>query len=386
MLSPCAGTQIAGLERRDNPDFIQDRRCDVTTLVLSLLLLFVPLSLGLKYLVGAPSVWVFVAAVVAVASLAEWIRRATEQLAERVGPAVGGLLTVSFGSIAELVLALFVLASGETAVVQAQITGSIIGTSLFGLGLAIVIGGATRERQTFNHKRAGLLSTLLVVVVIAMLLPAVFNYTGQIGGHPRDLRVTDEELSLSVSAVLLFLYVANLVYTLITHRDVFAAEESRGKASWSLKSSLAVIVAATVVIALEAELVSGALTETAGALKLSPLFLGVIVLGLVGTIADLFAASWFAHKNKMGLVLNICIGSAIQVALVVAPLLVIISWFMGHPLNLVFSNPLHLFAIAGTALIVNAIARDGETTWFEGLLLLGVYVLFGLAFFFTGPL
>lgn len=130
---------------------------------------------------------------------------------------------------------------------------------------------------------------------------------------------------------------------------------------------------------------SGALTGTAGALHLSPLFLGVIVLGLVGTIADLFAASWFAHQNKIGLVLNICVGSAIQVALVVAPLLVIISWFMDRPMNLVFSNPLHLFAIAGTALIVNAVARDGETTWFEGLLLLGVYVLFGLAFFFTGP-
>jgi Ca2+:H+ antiporter len=355
------------------------------TIVLPLLLLSVPLSLGLKYLVGASSLWVFVSSVVAIAVLSECIRRATEQLAERVGPAIGGLLTVSFGSIAELVLALFVLASGETAVVQAQITGSIIGTSLFGLGLAIIIGGATRERQTFNAKRAGLLSTLLVLVVISLLLPAVFNYTGNICGHTHDLRVTDEELSLCVSAVLLFLYVANLVYTLITHRDVFASDESRGEARWSLKLCLAVIAAATVVVAFEAEMVSGSLTETASVLQLAPLFLGVIVLGLVGTIADLFAASWFARQNKMGLVLNICIGSAIQVALVVAPLLVIFSWLMGHPMNLVFSNPLHLFAIAGTALIVNAIARDGETTWFEGLLLLGVYILFGLAFFFTGP-
>ena len=355
------------------------------TVVLSFLLLCVPISLGLKYLVGAPSVWIFIAAVMAVAVLAEWIRRATEQLAERVGPAIGGLLTVSFGSIAELVLALFVLASGETAVVQAQITGSIIGTSLFGLGLAIVIGGATRERQSFDPRRAGLLSTLLILVVIAMLLPAVFNYTGQIAGHGRELRVTDEELSLSVSAVLLSLYMANLIYTLITHRDVFSAETSPGKADWSLMRSLAVIIAATVAIAFEAELVSGSLSETAAKLQLSPLFLGVIVLGLVGTVADLFAAAWFAHKDKMGLVLSICVGSAIQVALVVAPLLVVISWFMGHPLSLVFSNPLYLFAIAGTALIVNAIARDGETTWFEGLLLLGVYVLFGLSFFFTGP-
>src|SRR5690242_19088421 len=169
---------------------------DIHVRLMQSLLLFVPVSLGLRYLAGASPLWVFASAVVAIAILAEWIRRATEQLAERVGPAIGGLLTVSFGSIAELVLALFVLASGETAVVQAQITGSIIGTSLFGLGLAIVIGGATRERQSFNPKRAGLLSTLLVLVVIAMMLPAVFNYTGQIAGHGRELRVTDEELSL----------------------------------------------------------------------------------------------------------------------------------------------------------------------------------------------
>jgi len=356
----------------------------VTSVILSSLLLFVPLSLGLMYFTAAPSLWIFISAAICIVVLPEWIRRATEQLAERMGPAMGGLLSVSFGSIAELVLALFVLVSGETAVVQAQITGSIIGTSLFGLGLAIMIGGLTRERQTFNSRRAGLLSTLFVLVVIALLLPAVFNYAAHVAKHDRELRVTDEELSLGVAAVLLFLYAANLLYTLITHRDVFATDESRGQASWSLKSSLIVIVAATVVIALEAELVSGALTDTAGALHLSPLFLGVIVLGLVGTIADLFAASWFAHKNKMGLVLNICVGSAIQVGLVVAPALVIISWFMGHPMNLVFSNPLHLFAIAGTALIVGAVARDGETTWFEGLLLLGIYVLFGLAFFFTG--
>jgi Ca2+:H+ antiporter len=363
---------------------LRDNERTMTMPVLFALLLFLPLSLGLKYLAGAPSLWIFLSSAIAIAILAEWIRRATEQLAEHAGPAIGGLLTVTFGSIAELVLALFVLVSGKTAVVQAQITGSIIGTSLFGLGLAIIIGGATRERQTFNTAKAGLLSTLLILVVIALMLPAVFDYTGRIEGHGSNLRVTDEELSLGASAVLILLYVANLVYTLITHRDVFAAGEPRGKASWSLGTSLGVIGAATVVIAVEAEMVSGALTETAEVLHLSPLFIGVIVLGLVGTIADLLAASWFAHQDKMGLVLNICISSAIQVGLVVAPLLVIISWLMGHPMNLVFSNPLHLFAIAGTALIVNAIARDGETTWFEGVLLLGVYVLLGLAFFFTG--
>jgi Ca2+:H+ antiporter len=352
--------------------------------VLYLLLLFIPLSLALKYLVGASALWTFVTSAAAIAVLAECIRRATEQLAQRVGPALGGLLTVSFGSIAELVLALFVLTSGETAVVQAQITGSIIGTSLFGLGLAVLIGGATRERQHFNAAKSGLLSSLLILVVIALLLPAIFDYTGRIEGHAAELAISDEALSLTASVVLLILYVANLVYTLVTHRDVFAAAEHHGEPRWSLAASLAVVVAATVVIAVEAEMVAGALTATGDALHLSPIFLGVIVLGLVGTIADLFAASWFAHRDNMGLAVNICIGSAIQVGLVVAPLLVILSWIIGHPMTLVFSNPLHLFAIAATALIVNSIARDGETTWFEGLLLLGVYALFGLAFFFTG--
>lgn len=349
------------------------------------LLAFIPISLGLKYLAGASALTVFATSAVAIAALAEWVRRATDHLAARVGPSIGGLLTISFGSIAELVLALFVLLRGDASVVQAQIAGSILATSLFGLGLAIIVGGATRERQRFKPERAGLLSSLLILVVIALLLPAVFDLTGRVSGQAENLGVTDEEVSLGVSVVLLLLYLANLVYTLITHRDVFSADKPEGGSGWSLALSLGVLIGATAAIALEAELLSGALEQTAGTLHLSPMFLGVIVLALVGTAGDLFAASWFAHEDRMGLVLQICIGSAIQVALVLAPVLVLVSWFIGRPMNLVFSNPLHLFAIASTAFIVNSIARDGETTWFEGVLLVGVYALFGLAFFFTSP-
>lgn len=354
-------------------------------MVFTVLLVLIPVSAALKYLVGSSPLLVFASSALAIAVLAEWVRRATDQLADRVGPAIGGLLTVSFGSIAELVLALFVLMRGEVAVVQAQIAGSIMGTSLFGLGLAILVGGATRERQKFSAERAGLLSTLLILVVIALLLPAVFDLSGRMSGQGKTLSITDEEVSLGVSVVLLLLYLANLAFTLVTHRDVFSNDKGSGEADWSLAFAIAVLVAATVAIAFEAEMLSGTITQAAGALHLSPMFLGVIVLALVGTAGDLFAAAWFAHEDRMGLVLNICIGSAIQVALVLAPLLVIISWALGHPMTLVFSNPLHLFAIASTAFIVNAIARDGETTWFEGLLLLGVYVLFGLAFFFASP-
>jgi Ca2+:H+ antiporter len=354
-----------------------------STMIAIPLLSFVPVSLVLKYLVHASPVWVFLTGAIAVAALADWIRRATEQLAERAGSAIGGLLNITFGSIAELALALFILAQGDVAVVKAQITGSIIGTSLFGLGLAMLVGGLSRERQMFNRANAGLLSTLLLLVLIALLLPAVFDITARAG--IADTTETDELLSIGASAVLLLLYGANLVFTLITHHDVFAGEEPRAEPGWSLPRSLTVLIGATVAVALEAELISDAVTATAAQIHVSTVFLGVIVLALVGTSADLFAAVAFARQDKMNIVLSICIGSAIQMALVVAPLLVLLSWLIGHPMNLVFDSPLDLFAIAGTAFVVRAIAADGETTWFEGLLLVGVYVLFGLGFFLVSP-
>ena len=344
-------------------------------------LLAIPVSLSLRWGFEAGPIWVFAAATIAVAVLADWVRRATEQLAERAGSAVGGLLNVTFGSIAELVLSLFVLASGQVAVVQAQITGSIIGTSLLGLGLAMLAGGLARERQIFDRAGAGLLSTLLILVVIALLLPAIFDLTAR--GHQADPVVRDEHLSIGVSVVLLLIYAANLVFTLVTHRDVFAGDEPRGSAGWSLGLALGVLVGGTVLIAMEAELVSGAVEASASTLGVSPVFLGIVVLALVGTSADLFAAVAFARQDRMSLVLSICIGSAIQMALVVAPLLVLLSWAIGHPMNLVFGSPLELFAIAGAAFAVRAIAADGETNWFEGLLLVGIYLLLALGFFFV---
>ncbi len=353
-------------------------------------LLFVPLSAALRFLWGASPAWIFITAAAGVMVLAYHVSSATEAVAETAGPAIGGLLNVSFGSVAELVLAVFVLADGQAEVVRAQITGSIMGTGLLGLGLAIVVGGLTRERQTFRRERAGLLSSLLVVVLIALILPAVFDAV--LRSHPdgRDIPFSDEELSLGVSAVLLAIYAGNLVYTLITHRDVFSRRdeerqgEQEGGRGGSLWKPLGVMLSGTAVLAFEAELVSGALEATATQLHLSPLFLGVVVLALVGTSADLFAAALFAHRDRMGLVMDICIGSAIQIALVVAPLLVVASFLLGKPMTLVFGNPLDLFAIAATALIVNAVAGDGETTWFEGLMLVGVYVLLALAFLFAG--
>jgi Ca2+:H+ antiporter len=350
------------------------------------LLLFVPLSLALRYLVDAPAGWVFLTGAAGITVLADWLRRATDQLAERAGSTIGGLLNISFGNTAELILALFVLSRAHVRIVQAQITGSIIGTTLLFLGVSALVGGVGRVRQTFNQASAGLLSTLLFLVVVAILLPAVFDLGERVATPGINTSLIDERLSLGVSVVLLLLYAANLIYTLVTHRDVFAGTAPSGEAEWSAPRALAVMVAVTAAIAVQSELVSAALEQASPQLGLSPVFLGAVVLALVGTVSDLFGAVVFARQDKMDIVFTICIGSAIQTALVVAPGLVLASWLIGEPMNLVFSSPLDLFAIAGAAFIVRSVAADGATTWFEGLLLVGVYFLFALAYYFVSPL
>jgi Ca2+:H+ antiporter len=359
-------------------------------MIFNWLLLLVPASLALEYIFHAPPIWVFAVSVLAIIPLAEWIRRGTEHVAHHAGEAIGGLLNVSFGNMAELILALFVLSAGNVEVVKAQITGSIIGNSLLGLGLAIVVGSIGRERQTFDRQRSGLLSSLLILAVIALLLPALFDYTERGVSNAAHAHALDEQLSLGVSVVLILVYVANLIYTLVTHRGVFSVshgdeDEGEGKHAWPLWKALAVLLGATVVTAVEAEIVSSALEATAQQLHLSTFFLGIIVLAIVGNAAEYVSAVYFARRDRMGLVMGITVGATIQVALLVAPVLVIVSYFMGHPMNLVFSNPLELIAIAAVAFAVNAIAQDGETTWFEGVLLLAVYLLLGIAFYFVTP-
>jgi len=345
-------------------------------------LLSVPLSLALHYSNLIGPVWIFLSGLVAIAVLADWVRRGTEQVAGHAGPTVGSLLNVSFGNASELVLALFVLSKAEARVVQAQITGSIIGTTLLFLGISALVGGLRFERQTFSQARVGLISTLLVLVAIAILLPATFDMTERATSHATDQSLLDERLSLSCAVVLLLLYFAHLIYLLVTNRNMLDAGAPGGRPGWSLSAGLGVMVAGTVVISVESEVVTTRLAEAAAALGLSPVFMGVVVLALVGTIADLFTSIAFARDDRMDIAIGICIGSALQIALVVAPVLVLVSWAIGHPMTLVFGSRLDLFAIAGSVFMVRAVASDGETTWYEGLLLIGVYVLFALAYFF----
>jgi Ca2+:H+ antiporter len=353
------------------------------TWIWSLALISIPIAYGADRLLARPLV-TFALAGAAIIPLAEWMRRATEQLTARAGSAIGGLLNVTFGNAAELILALFVLSAGHADVVKAQITGAIIGNSLLGLGAAIVAGTWRRPNLKFKRARAGQLSSLLMLATIALLVPALFDYTER-GIFASDAAsVLDEHLSLGVAVVLIVVYFANLAYTLYTHRDVFAFEEHPHHGEpWPLWQSIAVLLGATVATALMSELVSGALEATADTLGVTTFFLGIIALALIGNAAEYLSAVYFARQGRMGLALSLTVGSTIQVALLVAPVLVLVSWVMGKPMNLVFDNPLELIAIAAAAFIVHDISSDGETTWFEGVLLIGVYCVLGLAFFFV---
>ena len=356
-------------------------------LLLTASLVLLAAALGVHFLLDVAPAWTFIAGVVAIVPLAEWIRRGTEHVARRAGSAVGGLLNATFGNTAELVLAIFVLLAGKADVVKAQITGSIIGNGLLGFGVAITVGTWGRRELRFKPERAALLSSLLMLAVIALLVPALFNYTERGIFASTEATTLDEKLSLSVAIVLIVVYAANLGYTLITHRDVFALDEApeNGEAAWPLWRAIVVLVMATAATAWMADLVSGALEKTATAIGVSTFFLGVVVLAVVGNAAEYFSSIYFARQGRIGLVASITVGSTIQVALLVAPVLVLLSHLLGRPMNLVFDNPLELVAIASVAFVVNAITRDGEATWFEGVMLVAVYVLLAFAFFFATP-
>ncbi len=343
----------------------------------------------MEYLFHAPATLVFVVSVLAIIPLASMVKDATEHVAAHVGSTIGGLLNVSFGNAAELILALFVLAAGQPNVAKAQITGSLIGNSLLGLGLGATFGGFKTSRQKFDRDKVGTLSSLLVLVVFALMIPAMFDYTERGLKNVPDPTKLDEKMSLGVAIILILIYFANLIFTLVTHRDAFAEADSdeppREAATTPLSKAILTLVVATVFVAIEAEIVSGSLETASKSFGLSTFFLGITLLAVVGNAAEYLSAVYFARKDRMDLVMGITLGSTIQVALLVAPILVLASFAMGHPMTLVFRSPLELVAVAAAAFCVNAISRDGETNWFEGVLLLGVYAILSIAFFYVTP-
>lgn len=353
---------------------------------LSALYVFIPISAALE-LMHAPAIAIFLCSSAAIMPLALLMGHATEALSEKLGPGIGGLLNATFGNAVELIIALMALQHGMHEVVKASITGSIIGNSLLVLGLSIVVGGVKYERQKFNRTAATLGATLLALSAIGLLVPAIFHALVT----PAELN-TEHKLSVSISVVLIGCYVLSLLFQLFTHKHLFDSEAGGDAAGtpghahgddapWSLKKSVGMLLLATLLVAVVSEFLIGAVAETGKAFGLSSVFVGVIVLAIIGNAAEHSTAVLMAAKNRMDLAINIAIGSSIQIALFVAPVLVFASYLFGAPLDLLFT-PFEVVAVMMTVVVLAMIAGDGESHWMEGVLLLAVYVIFGVAFYF----
>jgi Ca2+:H+ antiporter len=340
-------------------------------------------------LAGASAGLVFATSALGIVPTAALMGRATEELAARSGPGIGGLLNVTFGNAPELIIALFALGQGLHEVVKASIVGSIIGNVLLVLGAAMLAGGLGREKQTFSRTSASVQTSMLLLAAAALLMPAIFVLVEGRGlpfpgAEIVDYGATVEHLSLAVALVLMATYVAGLFFSLKTHRDLFNPEYGdEGTAGWSTRTSVFALAVAGVLVGVMSEVLVGSISEASHAVGLSEFFIGVIVVAIVGNAAEHWVAVLVAMKDKMDLSVNIAIGSSAQVALFVAPILVLASFFIGpHPLALVF-NGFELGAVLIAILIANYVTQDGESTWFEGVQLLAVYLVFGIAFYYA---
>jgi Ca2+:H+ antiporter len=348
----------------------------------------IPIAVALD-LAGVPATVVFAASALGIIPTAALMGRATEELAARSGPGIGGLLNVTFGNAPELIIALFALGQGLQEVVKASIVGSIIGNILLVMGAAMLAGGIGRDKQTFSRTGAGIQTSMLMLAAAALLMPAIFELVeGQglpaPGAESVNYGGTIEHLSLAVAVVLIVTYVIGLFFSLRTHRDIFNPEyEDEDSWGWSTRTSVSALAIAGVLVGVMSEVLVGSITEASHSIGLSEFFIGVIVVAIVGNAAEHWVAVLVAMKNKMDLAVNIAIGSSAQVALFVAPVLVLASFFIGpFPLALVF-NGFELGAILIAILIANYVTQDGESTWFEGVQLLAVYFVFGLAFYYA---
>lgn len=338
------------------------------------LLAFVPLAVGAAF-AGASPVAVFFLSALAIVPLAKYIGEATEALATRTTPVVGGLLTAAFGNATELVIGIFALKAGLIEVVKASITGSIIGNLLFVLGFAMLAGGWSREKQTFNKTGILAQSSSLFVATIAFIVPAIFFQMAETAGAPAV-----RNLSMLVSLVLICLYGANLLFSLHTHKHLYLVDAGELEPRWSTARALATLIIAMIAVAYVSDILVAAIEPLVVRLGWSQLFVGVIFVAIVGNAAEHFSAVLVARKNRMDLALQISVGSATQIVLIVAPVLVILGIFFGQPMDLIF-NTFELAAMVLAVLIVNFVVQDGESNWLEGLQLLAAYTIMAIAFY-----
>ena len=367
---------------------------------LEVLLVAFPMALAARYF-EAGDVWIFVASGLAVIPLAGLMGRATESLAATLGTGIGGLLNATFGNAAELIIALVALWKGPRMypLVKASITGSIIGNVLLVLGLAIAAGGMRYKFQTFNRTAASMGATLLTLATVGLIMPTLyyFIFSAESPLAAQQL-ATVESLSEEIAAVLAGVYALSLVFMFVTHRNLFdvAEHDALGTSAkvqpaheplWSRRTALTVLLLATAGVAVVAEMLVGSVEAAAHELGMSRVFVGVIVVAIVGNAAEHSTAVLVAMKNKMDLAVNIAVGSGIQIALFVAPVLVFASMAMGHerPMDLHFT-PMEIVAVAIAILVLAQVANDGESHWLEGILLLAVYAILALAFYHLGEM
>jgi len=343
---------------------------------LAILLIFLPLTLAAE-LLSWPALAVFGLACTAIIPMAAYIGEATETLARFTGPRLGGLLNATLGNAAELIITITAIRAGLLQLVKASITGSILGNLLLVMGFAFVVGGAKHGHQTFDRRNAGRNAVLLVLAILAMLIPSLFSHSIGPDASPRV-----EALSLGVAGVMIVLYALGLLEahkskdTPLTHETA----PKSGLPRWSLATSLVILTLATAGIVWLSEVLVSVVEPVVAGLGVSEFFLGIILIPIIGNAAEHLVAVQFAWQNKMMLSVEIAVSSSLQVALLVAPLLVFLSLALGHPLTIVFTT-FELLALVAGVIIAVLVSADGESTWLEGAALVGIYLILGLAFF-----
>jgi Ca2+:H+ antiporter len=347
------------------------------------LLLFIPVAI-LAEVLQWNAIVVFVASALAAIPLAGVMGESTEALAERTGPRLGGLLNATLGNAAELIITLFAISAGLLDLVKASIIGSVLGNVLLVMGLSILVGGLKNGVQKFDRSHVGVDATMSILAVIALSIPSFFNAAIE----PDTLRV--EELSLTTAVAMIAIYVLAIVYSLRSRSAKEAEADPAVRLShsgphWSTKQALGILALATVGIALMSEFLVSSVEPVTKQLGFSEFFVGIIIIPLIGNVAEHIVAVEVALKNKMDLSLSIALGSSLQIALFVAPVLVFVSLLLGNPLTLEF-NGFEVLALTAAAIIAAFVALDGESNWLEGAMLLAVYVIIALAFFFLPSL
>ncbi|MEQ8676421.1 MAG: calcium/proton exchanger [Aggregatilineales bacterium] len=350
--------------------------------ILYAMLLLVPVTLIADFILKADPILVFVLAAGAIIPLAKLIGEATEELAIHTGPKIGGLLNATLGNAAELIITIFAIRAGLLDLVRASITGSIIGNLLLVMGLSLLLGGLKNGRQVFDRRTAGMNATLMILAVAALMIPSLFDVA------IAEDRAAELGLSEGVAVILIILYGLSVYYSFSRKEgdpapgEHDSAAEDIHSAKWTVQFSGIILTIATIGIVFMSEVLVGAVETVTEELGLTEIFLGLIIIPLVGNIAEHLVAVQVAYKNKMELSLAVSIGSSLQIALFVAPVLVFISLIISDtPLLLVFDE-FELIALAATVAITAFIAQDGESNWFEGAMMLGVYAILALAFYY----